>query len=131
MPVAGEVAAGKVRIAHGRVDVRGELVARADVEVVADEVAASPGRITIEARIFYCAVVAIKEIVKAVGAACEPVPAIAAVYTQILCRLKFQLDFRGFDILEYDVIVRRPAEETKEAFETVINVVIRIAIAVA
>ena len=70
-----------------------------------DEIPASPGGVAIEARISDSAVIAIKKIIKAVGAAGKPIPAVAAIYAKVFRGLKFELDFRGLDILEYDVII--------------------------
>src|SRR5690242_6230288 len=117
-------------VAYGRIDVFSKPVTRADIEVVSNEIAASTRRVTIEPRIPDSAVVPVEKVVEPVGATREPVPAIAAIYPQVLGRLEFQLDLRGLDVLEHNVVIRRPGtRETEEALEAVIDVVIGVPVA--
>ncbi len=62
--------------------------------------------VAIKTRVGPRARIAIEKVIKAVGAACKPIPAVAAVYTQVFSWLKLQLYLWRFDIFEYDVVVR-------------------------
>ena len=116
-----------MRVANRGIDAFSKLIACAYVKVVANKIATSAGCVTIESGVRACAGVAIEKVIKAVCAACKPVPAVAAVYTQVLGWLKLQLYLWRLDILEYDVVVRRPGpRKTKEAFKAVVYVVIGI-----
>ena len=97
---------------------------------MADKVAASSGGVAIETGIFDGAVVAVEEGVEAVGAAREPVPAIAAIEAQVLGRLKLEPDFRCLDIFKLNVIILLPRPPgSKKTFKAVVHLVLGITIA--
>jgi hypothetical protein len=97
LPVAREVAADKMRVPDGGIDALSQLITRPYVEIVANEVAASTRHIAIKPGVTPRAGVAVEQVIKAVRAARKPIPAVAAIDTQVLDGLKLELDLWSLD----------------------------------
>src|SRR5688500_6516882 len=108
-----------MRVTDGRVDVLCQLVACPDIEIVSDKITAASRSIAV-GKTASISPAASEEVIEAISIASQPVPAVAPIDTQILDRLELELYFRRFDILENDVIIRRPGpRETEEPLKAV------------